>query len=98
MYISVKELSHLEMQINKLQDIIELQNDEQNRYFPESISTAREMANKAENIIKKVTEREIKSKAKKIIRHFLKSSEGHSSKRRLVEGSPDFPQTGSRRK
>ena len=68
MYISVKELSHLEMQINKLQDIIELQNDEQNRYFPESISTAREMANKAENIIKKVTEREIKSKAKKIIR------------------------------
>jgi hypothetical protein len=68
MYINVKELTHLESQINKLQDIIELQNHEQNRYFPESIFTAREMANKAENIIKKVTEREVQSKAKKIIR------------------------------
>ena len=68
MYINVKELTHLETQINKLQDIIELQNDEQNIYFTESIVTAREMANEAENIIKKVTEREIKSKAKKIIR------------------------------
>ena len=69
MYINVEELMLLSSQIDKLQDIIEYQNNEQNHYFPESIFTARENANRAEDVIKKITDREVQSKAKKIIRN-----------------------------
>jgi hypothetical protein len=68
MYINLKELCDLETAVNKLQDIIELQNVEQNRYFIEGIWQAREDANTCEEHIETIRNREILSKARKIIR------------------------------
>jgi hypothetical protein len=68
MYISSKELNALETAVNKLQDIIEMQTHEQNHYFIEGTSVAREDANDCEKYIENVRNREIMSKARKIVR------------------------------
>jgi len=68
MYINAKELNALEMAVNKLQDIIESQAIGQNNYFIEGTHEARERANLCEKYIDNIREREVRSKAIKIIR------------------------------
>lgn len=68
MYINNKELSDIKRAIAKLQDVIEEQNVTQNRQFPEGIHFARELANDCEEHIERVYEREVRNRAKKIIK------------------------------
>lgn len=68
MYINNEELTALETAVNKLQDIIETQNDGQNNYFIEGIFQAREDANQCEKYIKKVRDREVRKIAKQIVK------------------------------
>ena len=68
MYINKKELSDLSRAIAKLQDVIEEQNESQNRQFPEGIFYARELANECEEHIKRVEDREVRQRARKIVK------------------------------
>jgi len=68
MYINKRELSNIKQAINKLQDIIEEQSDWQNAQFPEGIHFARELANECEKHIERVYEREVRKRAKRIIK------------------------------
>lgn len=71
MYINLSELSHLQIIVEKMQEIIENQfaQSNGNELFPEtSLYEMEEFCNKAEKIIEKVTEREIRSRANKIIK------------------------------
>lgn len=68
MYINNKELSDIKQAIEKLQYIIDEQNETQNRYFPEGIHLARESANDCEEHINRVYEREAIKRAKQIVK------------------------------
>jgi len=68
MYINNSELTKIEIILAKYQDLIEEQNHHQNRSFPEGIFEAREFANECEKITEKIREREVKSRAKQIVR------------------------------
>lgn len=71
MYINLSELTHLKVIVDKMQDIIETQTAQKNgnELFPEtSLFEMREFCNKAEEIIKTVEDREVRSRAKNIIR------------------------------
>lgn len=70
MYINIYELGHLRQVVNKMQCIIDTQSAQRNgnELFPETtIFEAREFCNNAEKIIETVENREIRSRAKKII-------------------------------
>lgn len=71
MYINLSELTHLKLIVDKMQDIIEMQSAQKNgnELFPEtSIFEMIDFCNKAEEIIKTVEDREVRSRAKNIIR------------------------------
>lgn len=71
MYINLNELTHLSIIVDKMQDIIEMQGAQQNgnELFPEtSLFEMREFCNKAEKIIETVQDREVTSRAKKLVR------------------------------
>ena len=71
MYINLSELTHLKVIVDKMQDIIETQTAQKNgnELFPEtSLFKMREFCNKAEEIIKTVEDREVRSRAKNIVR------------------------------
>jgi hypothetical protein len=68
MYINNKELSDIQRAIEKLQNVIEEQSEYQNRQFPEGIHFARELANDCEEHIERIYEREVRKRAKQIIK------------------------------
>lgn len=69
MYINNKELLVLKSIINKYQVLIDDQTESKNQLFPEGIFYARELANEGEQVIESITNREVKSRAKKIIKN-----------------------------
>lgn len=77
MYINLSELTHLKVIVDKMQDIIETQTAQKNgnELFPEtSLFEMREFCNKAEEIIKTVEDREVRSRAKNIVRKRQRSN------------------------
>jgi len=71
MYINISELTHLKVIVDKMQDIIEIQDAQRNgnELFPEnSLFEMREFCNKAEEIITTIENREVRSRANKIVR------------------------------
>jgi len=77
MYINISELTHLKVIVDKMQDIIEMQDAQRNgnELFPESsIFEMREFCNKAEEIIVTIENREVQSRAKKIVRERKRSN------------------------